>query len=859
MRSPISDFWGKTDRLPHGEWHPLIDHCADVAASCEAIINSSSLRTRLEHLAGRSLVSQDFARLCVLAALHDIGKFNHGFQRKARPGKGRTAGHVSEALQPLSDEFSEIGSQLRSLLADPAEWDPDLALLTASISHHGRPGSAAGTAPRGLWKRNAALDPIAGIGRLLGATRHWFPEAWTPNNTVLPRSAGFHHAFAGLVTLADWVGSDTEFFPYSQEGDGDRMGFARAQAAHAVRAIGLDTRGVRRETPVTFSDFTAYSAPRPTQAAVLAIEANLGVQEGSLVFLEAETGSGKTEAAIARFLRLHESGQVDGMYFAVPTRSAALQLQSRLSDAMERAFGEAQGARPPVTLAVPGYLRFDDSEGKPLPHFRVLWNDSERDQWRHRGWSVENPKRYFAGSVIVGTVDQVLLSALMTNHAAMRATGLLRLLLVIDEVHASDTYMTHISREALRFHLGAGGHAMVMSATLGAVARTKYETLLSAARLPSLAEAMDIPYPRVAVGAVGLAAKPLALDLSAEAEASKQVHWCDKPWAAEPSSAFVTHVREAVQQGARVLIIRNTVADVRSTQRAIEGHGIASLLCNGVPVAHHSRFAPEDRRALDASVEAAFGKTAARDHGLACVATQTVEQSLDIDADLLLTDLCPMDVLLQRIGRLHRHRRARPPGFEQARCIVLVPEGLDLSSYIGNEGKAPGPHGLGTVYRDLRVLQMTLARVRANAVAGIPRDSRALVEATTHPEALAWAEQNEAWRRHIIHLRSAELSEGVFATLNVINREEPYVDRAFVDCDPATRLGEDDRLIHFPMPVRSPLGASIDRVTIPGHYAARLALPVDPAVELVAIDDDSFGFRVEHHSFVYDRLGLQWD
>ncbi|MDB4914145.1 MAG: CRISPR-associated helicase/endonuclease Cas3, partial [Gemmatimonadetes bacterium] len=186
-------------------------------------------------------------------------------------------------------------------------------------------------------------------------------------------------------------------------------------------------------------------------------------EESSITILESETGSGKTEAALARFVTLFSAGKVDGLYFALPTRTAATQMHKRVFDATAMAFTEP----PPVILAVPGYLRVDDTEGRrhELARFDVLWPDAER--FRYRGWAAEGPKRYLAGCIVVGTVDQVLLSSLRVGHAHMRATSLMRMLLVVDEVHASDAYMTRILEDVLARHRRAGGHALLLSATLG--------------------------------------------------------------------------------------------------------------------------------------------------------------------------------------------------------------------------------------------------------------------------------------------------------------------------------------------------------------------------------------------------------
>src|SRR5690606_3519381 len=130
--------------------------------------------------------------------------------------------------------------------------------------------------------------------------------------------------------------------------------------------------------------------------------------------------------------------------------------------------------------------------------------------------------------------------------------------------------------------------------------------------------------------------------------------------------ALAAQALDAARAGARVLVIRNTVGDAVATRQALAQlapDAPEPFRLGGVGTLHHGRFAREDRRRLDTAVEAALGKDAPRAGGLVLIGTQTLEISLDLDADLLITDLCPIDVLLQRIGRLHRHERARPAGF----------------------------------------------------------------------------------------------------------------------------------------------------------------------------------------------------
>lgn len=645
------------------------------------------------------------------------------------------------------------------------------------------------------------------------------------------------------------------------------MPLARAQAVHAVQAVGLDVSASRQalgSSPPSFSSISKFP-PRPAQRAVLELPTE---PHGSLTVLEAETGSGKTEAALARFVRLFHAGHVDGMYFALPTRTAATQLHRRVTEAVELAFAEAH--RPPVILAVPGYLRVDDREGRRLPGFDVLWNDDNHARWRHRGWAAEQPKRYLAGAVVVGTIDQVLLSTLMVNHAHMRATCAARHLLVIDEVHASDVYMTSLLECVLGFHLAAGGHALLMSATLGSSARGRLLGVAVGQRVEvgSLEQEVCEPYPLLCHATPGAALQRHAIEHTGS---GKRVQPSVSPIADDPA-AIARAALDAARSGASVLVVRNLVRDCVETQRQLEqqaeAQGCVDLLfaVDGVVAPHHSRFARADRKRLDAAVEAAFGKHRASGVGRVLVATQTVEQSLDLDADLLISDLCPIDVLLQRIGRLHRHDRPRPPGYQLARVVVVVPEQRELGRFIARDHGARGPHGYGTVYPDLRVLEATLRLCEQADVFEIPRDNRELVERATHPHALRAIESElgEAWSRHGDQVLGHNLVEHRLAKGYTIDRSQQFDDQNDVRFPSgqevgklATRLGNDDRLITFEQPAPGPFGRPITRLTLP-HWLLKGA-PEDPLAPLpVSVQDDtSLRFRYGDGVYVYDRWGLR--
>jgi CRISPR-associated endonuclease/helicase Cas3 len=880
MLGPPVGFWGKLEERDGVviAWHPLRDHCADVAACAEGLLRSTLLGRRLAQLGGvNELDEVQIARLCVLVALHDLGKFNQHFQNKGRPGAQPRAGHVREFAVILDDEArGPARARLEAVVPFDAmrRWgasdDTTQQLLCASVGHHGRPvpymGNGVANEPD-RWVVVKGLDPFVGMRELVEATRRWFPRAWSDGGAPLPKSAAFAHAFSGLVMLADWLGSSREFFPFADTLD-DRIAFARRAAGDALRAMHLDADVDRRAMGPSapgFSAVTGRTQPHDAQAKTLGLPLPAA---SSLTLLESETGSGKTEAALMRFLMLFHAGAVDGMYFALPTRTAATQIHERLTRLVARAFPD-EATRPPVVLAVPGYLAVDDAKGTRLEHFEVLWkDDTKRSQrapeFRHRAWAAEHPKRFLAAAIAVGTVDQVLLSTLTVDHAHLRATSLLRQLLVVDEVHASDAYMGRLLEEALRFHRDAGGHALLMSATLGSALRER----LFRGTTPPLDEAVATPYPLV-THREGSQRTPHAIT---NAGSPKGVRFERSPHIDDPE-AVARMALDHASKGARVLVLRNTVRDAVATQEALEAlatrEGKTGLLfrCGTVVTLHHARFAKVDRALLDAAIERDFG-TESPSVGRVAVATQTVQQALDLDADLLITDLCPMDVLLQRVGRLHRHKREgkqrRPDGYTHAVAVVLVPAERDLSKLVTKSGEPRGKHGHGTVYDDLRVLHATWCQIEATPDVFIPKMNRALVEHTTHPDALAAVlpVDDPRWAKHREWCEGSASAERRAATLVLVERGDkapPFGEYAFPEKGLgdriSTRLGEGDRRAVFEAPPTGPFGERIRELTVPTFMARGVAPDAVAAVTEQSTTRFVFAFGAER--FVYDRLGLR--
>ena len=548
--------------------------------------------------------------------------------------------------------------------------------------------------------------------------------------------------------------------------------------------------------------------------------------------MEAETGAGKTEAALWRFLTLFEAGKVEALYFAVPTRAAARQLHKRINDALERMFIDP----PEAILAIPGQVVAGDAKGQRLPDFSMLWDDGQDHPAR---WSAEHSARYLAARVGVGTVDQIALGGLQVKYAHLRGSSLSRALLVIDEVHASDPYMVEVQNALVKSHLALGGHTLLMSATLGASARRKWR-----GEAPSdLSTDQSRPYPAIWTSQ-GL--QPIAADPSASKIVEIQTRL---GWSGGTAAALAI---QAAKQGARVLVIRNTVARAQETFAACQGSSEFLLSVEGFPTLHHSRFAAEDRALLDSAVEMAIGKDSPIG-GRIVIGTQTLEQSLDLCADLLITDLCPIDVLLQRIGRLHRHRRPRPAGFETARAVVLCPDlGLDPLTRAAENGLGAFANGpsLSGVYVDVPGLAATLAQIKLHPIWTIPAMNRALVEAATHPDALSEIAEANGWRSYWQRVTGKALAEMRTAGLSTLDRTVPLT--LFPNDEKVrTRLGEEGVILRLPFGTIGPFGHAISRMALPVHWSHGLT-----GDETVKVQGSPLKVTVSDVVLSYGPIGL---
>ena len=867
--------WAKSDRENPGRIHLLEHHLADVGACFEALMRQPTIRQRLATTGDlRDLSESLIARLSVFAALHDIGKVNMGFQtqiwRNSDLPDGRRltafygAGHYRELVPVLTDQdyttagwfFDALGWD-DFLAWDHRDGETVCAMLVATLSHHGRPLQLEGGPSENpaIWRKFGDLKPedcVKRVGKLL---RRWFPAAFEQGGCPLPSAPAFQHMFLGLCNWADWIGSNEKWFPYVDASQGDYIRTARERAKQAVDAIGLNLSSQRYDfkgVPEFRNLFGIDDSPNAIQKA--AHEEPLNQK---LVIIESETGSGKTEAALWRFAHMYKKGLVDGLYFALPTRSAAVQIHERVKCFIRNLFPQSA---LPVVRAEPDYEPGADAGRAEM---REYPNAASGHHEEDRPWASENPKRYLAAQIAVGTMDQAMMGALQVKNAHMRAACLARNLLVVDEVHASDTYMSVVLEALLNAHVGAGGYALLMSATLGSAARHRWlhHGQRLARDIPTLDEAKCAPYPAVSTAA--------GMSSAGENDQKKRVSIEATP-AMHDFADTARRALTAASAGAKVLIVRNTVDHAVSTQKVLEELAEESddtrLLFDveEKTTLHHGRFAACDRAMLDERIVELLGKKR-QAGGHVVVGTQTLEQSLDIDADLLITDLCPVDVLLQRIGRLHRHKdNNRPHDYAKPTCIVLTAPDNDLDPLLTDGKHANGLGPKGGVYGSLSILEATRRLIDEHPEWRIPEMNRLLVERATHPDALEaiTQEMGEDWQVHAVNTEGGEIADNQHALGHTIKRDTSFFhdnrDVLFVSDEEKirTRLGDDRIDLALDPPQPSPFDPSnnIYKLAVSVRW-----LPDEDAPESVAPSptDGGFTFAIGDRRFVYDCMGLR--
>lgn len=710
------------------KYHPVLCHLIDVAAVTRKLWDAAMRPCSRQWLATRLGLDEPACAqwLAFWCGAHDIGKVSFCFQVR-----GKKTEELEKWLKtnrfdcPIGDVPHGTLSTtiLADELANATRWpkvNPGVArnVAVAVGGHHGVfPTNWDNTLALGNEAWTAARrSMLAELGRLCGVT------ACDPPKPAPTDDQSLWMCVAGLTSVADWIGSNQQFFPSVGEPglvvgpfDIDRyFDYAIGRAHETLETLGWLGRA-DTTAPVTFAElFPSLKPARPLQDAVAEIVMQMNTP--GLVIVEAPMGEGKTEAAwYAAECWDRRGGQ--GTYVALPTMATSNQMFDRVGGFLQ------DGAGKKNLMLQHGKAALNEQFEKLKYAALVYDQDKRASAVLAEAWFAANKKHGLLAPYGVGTIDQALLAVLQTKHVFVRLFGLAGKCVILDEVHAYDAYMTTLMERLLRWLAALGCPVVLLSATLPAEKRLKLLRAYAGNQSP---EPKAVDYPRVTH--VSVAGSPEAWHITADPTRARTVglDWVDEGRLAET-------LRESLAKGGCAAVIRNTVGLAQATYLELRD----VLRDDGITVElFHARFLFGRRMEIENSVLKRFGKDggpAQRDRRV-LVATQVIEQSLDLDFDVMVSDVAPADLVLQRAGRLHRHERGpRPTGVAEPHLWLIEPTSKD-----GLPDFGPAKY----VYAPFVLMRSYLAFKALKAVQ-LPKDLERLVEQVYGSEPLAIPEH---WR-----------------------------------------------------------------------------------------------------------------
>ena len=717
--------YAKTNPDNPRQIHLLLYHLIDVGQVARLIwreVLTDSIRQRLAEMLN---LSPDEAGqfIAFLAALHDLGKAFPGYQKKYSPSW-------------LKEELEKAGFQLENQSggksfdktfphATVSTWvlDTFLPECLGLDKRFARNIAVALGGHHGSWPASTATDRLELESEAWDTLRRelfWEVRAvfHPPTAVTLPANQTdrntFLTIFSGLVSVADWLGSrNKECFGFEERAISTRQYALRSaeRARQSLADLGWFGWTPTGNTP-SFGEVFAYlnfKAPREVQAEVIKEAQNL--PGPSLLILEAPTGIGKTETALYLADSWLQQNAGRGLYVAMPTQATSNQMYRRVGDFL--------GHRYPNEVV-----------NLHLVHGQAAWQDELKKKVELQGigddvsagvlaesWFTPR-KRTLLAPFSVGTVDQTFMSILQTRHFFVRLFGLSHKVVIFDEVHAYDTFMSTLFERLLTWLNAIGTSVIILSATLPAETRRKLVKAYSGQILTQTGE-----YPSLTLATADC--EPALINLTRPDDVTVQLSW---DVGREPDDV-VAYLKRELADGGCAAVICNTVRRAQEIYKALEAARQAGTLdlSEDDLILFHARFPPVWRQAIEDKVLDKFGKPdtehpAKRPHKAIVVATQVIEQSLDLDFDLMLTDLAPIDLIIQRAGRLHRHERTEAERHGLPRRLVIT-EPAEMA-----EDDLPQFDVDEYVYARYVLLRSYYALKAAGSTATFPTDTTTLIE-----------------------------------------------------------------------------------------------------------------------------------
>lgn len=636
------------------------------------------------------------ALVCFLGAVHDIGKATPAFQRQ--PGYANSedldqrllerlerAGFGVLSTPPPSSPRESRHALAGQVILNDAGIRPDIASIVGA--HHGKPvddkyevKNQLAAYPANFYQVQDPQSPVhqkwqkvqqqilADALQASGLGLETLPGVCQPGQVLL----------SGLLIMADWIASNERYFPL--------LPLEETDVADPAARLQEGFKKWFKNQPMTFQPdgdaIKLYEArfgfePHALQQRVYA--AMEAVLSPGIAILEAPMGCGKTEAALAMAEQMAAKTGRSGLFFGLPTQATSNGIFPRVKDWLEKVTAAGDEKAASLRLAHgkaalnPLQAALSQKQWPDLRHGQSALNDSleEAAVTDEDAGSGVFTNEWFSGrktaqldDVVVGTVDHFLLTALKQKHLALRHLGFSKKVVVIDEVHAYDVYMGQYLKEALRWMGAYGVPVILLSATLPAASRRDLmQAYLLGTGMKNVAIAkadsllMSQAYPLLTYSD-GVEIKQVA-DFKVEGQKQVAIE-------ALAEDDLYNKIAALTAAGGVVGVIVNTVKRAQTVAETCAerfGEDSAALL--------HSQFIDAERIAKEKALTDMIGKGARRPARKIIVGTQVMEQSLDIDFDVLISDLCPMDLLIQRVGRLHRHDIGRPKAHQAPVLYVM--------------------------------------------------------------------------------------------------------------------------------------------------------------------------------------------
>ncbi len=603
----------------------------------------------------------------LIAAAHDLGKVSPSFFAKLYKACGKPLGDIPFELT-VPPEIEK-------------DWGGHAGVSQVAAKALGLPAFI----PEILGQHHGFTPPVSGLraeDEKFGGSA-WQQERSNLANELCNRfemswptveSDAQARLIAGLTSVADWIGSGACFenptLPW------------KPNIHKALSDAGWQTP--LYQSDLSFFDLFGFS-PRPAQEQLIESVRGPGVYT-----LEAPMGLGKTEAALYVAYKELEAGRASGIYFALPTQLTSNKIYDRFNQFLQGILKEN----------TPNYSR--------LLHSGAWLVETSMGEEGRPGYSWFSPaKRGLLAPFAVGTLDQALMAAMNVKHGFVRAFGLAGKVVILDEVHTYDAYSSTLLDALIALLRQLQCTVIILSATLNQNRRCQ----LLKEKLHSKA------YPLI----TALPNNDSVEEIPVVTEANDVV--VTIRLLPETDTAMEETLRRA-EQGQQVLWIENTVAEAQQIYLSLAARAQEINIDCGLL---HSRFTPQDRNRRETRWVRLFGKdgwTERGKQGRILIGTQVLEQSLDIDADFLVSRFAPTDMLLQRLGRLWRHLEAQRHPCAVRESWLLSPE-LDqaiLSPYTAFGGSA-------SVYAPY-VLCRSLEVWKRLTEVSLPEDIRSHIDAT---------------------------------------------------------------------------------------------------------------------------------